>query len=98
MTKLEGKVGRHRGERGIAPRRPRMLADQGRERVVSRSATSASPTAVARPTDVRDRAQLGGLVDETVRRHGGLDIVVANAGVGAYGPFVELAPGAHRTR
>ena len=26
------------------------------------------------------------------RRHGGLDIVVANAGVGAYGPFVELDP------
>jgi len=46
--------------------------------------------AVARPTDVRDRAQLAALADETVARHGGLDIVVANAGVGAYGPFLDL--------
>ena len=28
----------------------------------------------------------------TVEAHGGLDIVVANAGVGAYGPFLELDP------
>ena len=28
----------------------------------------------------------------TVAAHGGLDIVVANAGVGAYGPFLELDP------
>jgi 3-oxoacyl-[acyl-carrier protein] reductase len=46
--------------------------------------------AVAGPTDVRDPAQVDALVAATVEAHGGLDIVVANAGVGAYGPFLEL--------
>lgn len=45
---------------------------------------------VALPTDVRDRAQVDALVAATVERFGGLDILVANAGVGAYGPLVEL--------
>jgi NAD(P)-dependent dehydrogenase (short-subunit alcohol dehydrogenase family) len=46
--------------------------------------------AVARPCDVRDSAQLQAMVDATVDRFGRLDILVANAGVGAYGPFLEL--------
>jgi NADP-dependent 3-hydroxy acid dehydrogenase YdfG len=46
--------------------------------------------AVSPPTDVRDPAQVDALVAATVEAHGRLDIVVANAGVGAYGPFLEL--------
>jgi NAD(P)-dependent dehydrogenase (short-subunit alcohol dehydrogenase family) len=42
--------------------------------------------------DVRDRAGVEATADETVARFGGLDIVVANAGVGSYGPFLELDP------
>jgi NADP-dependent 3-hydroxy acid dehydrogenase YdfG len=42
--------------------------------------------------DVRDRTAVGVAVDEVVERFGRLDVVVANAGVGAYGPFVELDP------
>jgi NADP-dependent 3-hydroxy acid dehydrogenase YdfG len=42
--------------------------------------------------DVRDRAAVGDATDAVVERFGGLDIVVANAGVGAYGPFLELDP------
>ena len=42
--------------------------------------------------DVRDRTAVGAAVDEVVDRLGRLDIVVANAGVGAYGPFVDLDP------
>jgi NAD(P)-dependent dehydrogenase (short-subunit alcohol dehydrogenase family) len=42
--------------------------------------------------DVRDRAALREAADETIERFGRLDIAVANAGVGAYGPFLELAP------
>ena len=42
--------------------------------------------------DVRDRAAVGAAVEQVVERFGRLDIVVANAGVGAYGPFVELDP------
>ena len=40
--------------------------------------------------DVRDRADVAGSTDEVVERFGRLDVVVANAGVGAYGPFLEL--------
>jgi 3-oxoacyl-[acyl-carrier protein] reductase len=47
---------------------------------------------VARPCDVRNPADLEAIVGETVGRFGRLDILVANAGVGAYGPFLELSP------
>jgi NAD(P)-dependent dehydrogenase (short-subunit alcohol dehydrogenase family) len=42
--------------------------------------------------DVTDRAQVFAAVEEVVAALGGLDIVVANAGVGMYGPFLELDP------
>jgi 3-oxoacyl-[acyl-carrier protein] reductase len=47
--------------------------------------------AVASPCDVRDLDALTALCDETAARFGGIDILVANAGVGAYGPFLELS-------
>lgn len=42
--------------------------------------------------DVRDRAGLTAAADAVAERFGQLDIAVANAGVGAYGPFLELEP------
>jgi NADP-dependent 3-hydroxy acid dehydrogenase YdfG len=47
--------------------------------------------AVAASCDVRDLDALTSLCDATAERFGGIDIVVANAGVGAYGPFLELS-------
>ncbi len=47
--------------------------------------------AVAQPCDVRDLDALVRLCDATAERFGGIDIVVPNAGVGAYGPFLELS-------
>jgi 3-oxoacyl-[acyl-carrier protein] reductase len=47
--------------------------------------------AVARSCDVRDPDQLDSLVTAVVERHGRLDILVVNAGVGAYGPFADLS-------
>jgi meso-butanediol dehydrogenase / (S,S)-butanediol dehydrogenase / diacetyl reductase len=47
--------------------------------------------AVAHSVDVRDLDALMRLCDETAERFGGIDIVVANAGVGAYGPFLDLS-------
>lgn len=46
--------------------------------------------AVAMPTDVRDLAALTSLADATAQRFGGIDIAVINAGVGSYGPFLDL--------
>lgn len=42
--------------------------------------------------DVRDRGAVQAATDAVVERFGGLQIVVANAGVGSYGPFTELPP------
>ena len=46
---------------------------------------------LAEPCDARDAAALQRLCDGTAERFGGIDIVVANAGVGAYGPFLDLS-------
>jgi 3-oxoacyl-[acyl-carrier protein] reductase len=42
--------------------------------------------------DVRDRMAVSAAVDTIVERFGRLDVVIANSGVGAYGPFLELDP------
>jgi len=42
--------------------------------------------------DVSDPGEVNAAVAATVERFGRLDILVANAGVGAYGPFLELSP------
>ena len=42
--------------------------------------------------DVRDRAAVEEATEAVVERFGRLDIAVANAGVGAYGSFLELDP------
>ena len=46
---------------------------------------------IAQSVDVRDLEGLVVLCDATAERFGGVDIVVANAGVGAYGSFLELS-------
>ncbi len=94
MNDFEGKVAVVTGaSRGIGAAVAHALARAGRRASGSPRApatTSALGAPLALPTDVRDRAQVQALVDATVERFGGIDIVVANAGVGAYGPFVEL--------
>jgi NADP-dependent 3-hydroxy acid dehydrogenase YdfG len=42
--------------------------------------------------DVRDRITVAAATDAVVERFGRLDVVIANAGLGAYGPFLELDP------
>lgn len=46
--------------------------------------------AVSPPTDVRDLSALESLASATAERFGGIDILVVNAGVGAYGSFLDL--------
>jgi NAD(P)-dependent dehydrogenase (short-subunit alcohol dehydrogenase family) len=93
MTSLEGKVAIVTGaSRGIGSAVARTLADHGvRLGLGSRSGDDLGLDAVAQPCDVRELEQLESLVEATAERFGRLDILVANAGVGAYGPFLDLS-------
>ena len=93
MTSLEGRVALVTGaSRGIGATVARSLAAEGvRLALASRSGDDLGlDGAVARRCDVRQPDDLEALVAEAVERFGGIDILVANAGVGAYGPFLDL--------
>ena len=93
MTSLEGKVALVTGaSRGIGAAVAHSLAAEGvRLALASRSGDDLGlDGAVARPCDVRRPDDLEALGAEAVERFGGIDILVANAGVGAYGPFLDL--------
>ena len=95
MTTLDGKVALVTGaSRGIGAAVARRLAAEGvKLGLASRSGDDLGiGDAVAQPCDVRDAAQLEAIVSATVAAFGRLDILVPNAGVGAYGPFLELTP------
>ncbi|HET9456971.1 MAG TPA: SDR family NAD(P)-dependent oxidoreductase [Candidatus Limnocylindrales bacterium] len=90
---LQGRVALITGaSRGIGAATARALAAEGvRLGLASRSGDDLGiEGSVARPTDVRDPASLEAMVAATVEAFGGLDILVVNAGVGAYGPFLDL--------
>jgi NADP-dependent 3-hydroxy acid dehydrogenase YdfG len=90
---LEGKVALVTGaSRGIGAAVARRLDEAGvKLGLASRSGDDLGIAgAVALPTDVRRLDELEALVAATVERHGRLDVVVANAGVGAYGRFLDL--------
>jgi 3-oxoacyl-[acyl-carrier protein] reductase len=91
---LDGKTAVITGaSRGIGAAVARMLHARGcKLGLASRSGDDLGLAgAIAQPCDVRDLDALTGLCDATANEFGGIDIVVANAGVGAYGPFLELS-------
>jgi NADP-dependent 3-hydroxy acid dehydrogenase YdfG len=95
MSGVEGRVALVTGAgSGIGAATARMLAEGGAKlALASRGGDDLGiDGALAQPCDVRDPAQIAGLVDACVQRFGGLDILVANAGVGAYGDFLDLDP------
>ena len=47
--------------------------------------------------DVRDLSAMQNAVDKGIERFGGIDIVVANAGIGTYGSVLQVDPEAFRT-
>ena len=95
MSSLDGKVALVTGaSRGIGAAVAQALAREGASLgLASRSGDDLGiEGAVAAPTDVRRPEDVDRIVAGTVERFGRLDIVVANAGVGAYAPFLELDP------
>ncbi len=93
MEHLDGRVALVTGaSRGIGSAIAHALDDAGvRLGLASRSGSDLGIAgAVAMPADVRDQAALKAVVAATVDRFGGIDILVVNAGVGAYGPFLDL--------
>jgi 3-oxoacyl-[acyl-carrier protein] reductase len=90
---LQGRVALVTGaSRGIGAATARALAAAGAHvALASRSGDNPGiDGALAKACDVRDPASLESIVAATVERFGGLDILVVNAGVGAYGPFLDL--------
>ena len=93
MSMLEGKVALITGaSRGIGAATGRTLAAAGAQvGLASRSGDNPGVDgALAQACDVRDPASLEAMVAAVVTRFGHLDILVVNAGVGAYGPFLDL--------
>jgi 3-oxoacyl-[acyl-carrier protein] reductase len=90
---LHGRVALITGaSRGIGAATARNLAGAGAQvAIASRSGDNPGiQGALAQTCDVRDPSSLEAMVRATVERFGKLDILVVNAGVGAYGPFLEL--------
>jgi 3-oxoacyl-[acyl-carrier protein] reductase len=91
---LEGKTAVITGASGgIGAAVARMLHERGVNLGLAsrRGSDLGLPDVVAQACDVRDLDALERLCDETAQRFGGIDIVVANAGVGAYGAFLDLS-------
>ena len=94
MNALKGKVAVVTGaSRGIGAAVARQLSAAGVSvGLASRSGDDLGlDNAIGLRCDVTDPTQVDAAVAATVERFGQLDILVANAGVGAYGPFLELS-------
>ena len=95
MTDIDGRVALVTGaSRGLGAAIAKSLDQRGAKlALASRSGDDLGiEGAVAASCDVRDQAQIEELVAATVSEFGGLDIVVANAGVGGYGDFIDINP------
>ena len=93
MGILSGKVALITGaSRGIGSAIATVLHEEGASLgLASRSGADLGlPDVVAQPADVRDPEALAAIARATAERFGGIDILVVNAGVGAYGPFLDL--------
>jgi 3-oxoacyl-[acyl-carrier protein] reductase len=95
MSELEGKVALVTGASGgIGAAVARSLHQEGAAvGLLSRRGEDLGlERALGISADVRDRGAVERATAAVVDRFGRLDIAVANAGVGAYGPFLELDP------
>ena len=65
--------------------------DQGRLDEVSSACARDGLAVTTHVADVRDRDRMKALADEVVKTHGGVQILVNNAGVTAWGSFEEMS-------
>ena len=66
-----------------------LARDQRRAAEVVREIISAGGSARAAFADVRDAPAVDGVIEETIGRHGRLDILVCSAGIGEARPFLD---------
>ena len=93
MTQLKDRVALVTGaSRGIGASVAQLLAAEGAHLSLASRAGDALGIAgaLAQKCDVRDWTQVEAVAAATSERFGRIDIVVANAGVGAYGDFLDL--------
>jgi len=93
MNDLKGRVAVITGaSSGVGAALARALAKAGAKLgLISRRGDDLGiDDALASPCDVRDLSQLEDFLAATKERFGTIDILVANAGVGAYGEFLDL--------
>ena len=99
---LHGRVALITGAgRGIGAESARRLASRGatialvgfEPQEMERVAADCGHGSAAFEADVTDREQLGEVVDQVVERFGGIDICMANAGIGGGGPVRLADPG-----
>jgi NADP-dependent 3-hydroxy acid dehydrogenase YdfG len=90
---LSGKVALITGAgRGIGSATAKLLAASGVKLALAsrRGENPGIDGALAQACDVRDPASVQAMVGATIERFGRLDILDANAGVGGYGPFLDV--------
>ncbi|WNM31941.1 SDR family oxidoreductase [Streptomyces sp. Li-HN-5-11] len=106
MTSVNGKVALITGgASGVGAAVARRLHDKGAKVVIAdvdgprlaAIGAELGPRAVTVQADVRNLAAMKAAVAEGVGAFGGIDIVVANAGVGSYGSVEHVDPQAWRT-
>jgi len=69
---------------------PESLATEADLQETRRLVEEAGRRIVTAKVDVRDRAQISAALDSAVAELGGLDVIVANAGISAFGPTVPV--------
>jgi NAD(P)-dependent dehydrogenase (short-subunit alcohol dehydrogenase family) len=107
MTSLQGKVVLITGgARGIGAEVARRLHDRGAKLVLTDLDRAALDTLTAElggdervltvVADVRDLPAMQAAADQAVERFGGIDVVVANAGIASYGSVLQVDPEAFK--